>query len=74
MGDRPPGLPKRPSRLAGPYGSAESPTRTSLATDEAGLRVRLSSITHIDPHTADPWHWTQATFAVRSLCVAHMAD
>ena len=46
MGDRPPELPKRPSRLAGPFGSAESPTSTSLPKDDARLRVSLSSLPH----------------------------
>ena len=44
VGDRPPGLPKRPARLAGPFGSAESPTSTTLPRDEARLRVSLSSL------------------------------
>lgn len=43
VGDRPPGLPaglpRRPSPLAGPFGSAESPTTSSLSREDHGLRV-----------------------------------
>lgn len=39
MGDRPPGLPKRPNRLAGPFGSAEAGSTGSLPREELGLKV-----------------------------------
>lgn len=41
VGDRPPGLPKRPSRLSGPFGSAEAVASTeSFTSTDIGLKVR----------------------------------
>ncbi len=44
VGDRPPGLPKRPSRLSGPFGSAEAAASTgSFTRADVGLKVCQAS-------------------------------
>ena len=50
VGDRPPGLPKRPSRLSGHFGSAEAAASTgSFTRADIGLKVCVASC-----HA--PWH------------------
>ena len=55
VGDRIPGLPKRRSRLSGPFGSAEAAASTgSFTSTEIGLKVCQS-------FCVAPWHLSDTT-------------